>query len=94
MPGSASAGDHESRFAGVRLTVGRVEAALALAVVVMLVAYHFSGKGLGGIVAALIVVPAAVIAVLAIWWLVRGPGQAAVLGSGGASGERVQSPAR
>jgi hypothetical protein len=75
MPGSASAGDHESRFAGVRLTVGRVEAALALAVVVMLVAYHFSGKGLGGIVAALIVVPAAVVAVLAIWWLVRGPGR-------------------
>ena len=75
MPGSASPGDHESRIAGVRLTVGRVEVALAVAVVVMLVAYHFSGDGIGGIVAALIVVPAAVVAVLAIWWLVRGPGR-------------------
>jgi len=75
MPGSASAGDDESRFAGVRLTAGRVEVALALAVVVMLVAYHFSGEGLGGILAALLVIPAAAIAVLSIWWLVRGPGR-------------------
>ena len=32
MPGSASPGDHDSRFAGIRLTVGRVEVALAVAV--------------------------------------------------------------
>jgi len=75
MPGSASAGDHEPRFAGVRLTVGRVEVALALAIVVIVVAYHFSGAGLGGVLAALIVIPAAVIAVLSVWWLVRGPGR-------------------
>lgn len=73
MPGGASPGD--SRFAGIRLTVGRVEAALAVAVLVMLVGYHFSGQGPGGIVAALVVVPAAAVAVLAIWWLVRGPGR-------------------
>jgi hypothetical protein len=75
MPGSAPPGDHGSRFAGVRLTVGRVEVALALAVAAMLVAYHFSGAGLGGVLAALVVVPAAVIAVLSVWWLVRGPGR-------------------
>jgi hypothetical protein len=75
MPGGTSAGDDEARFAGVRLTVGRVEVALALAIVVMIVAYHLSGDGLGGLLAALLVLPAAAVAVLAIWWLVRGPGR-------------------
>jgi hypothetical protein len=77
MPGSTSAGDDEARFGGVRLTVARVEVALALAIVVMLVAYHFSGAGLSGVLAALIVIPAAVIAVLSVWWLVRGLGRRA-----------------
>jgi hypothetical protein len=74
MPGSPP-GDHEPRVAGIRLTVGRVEAALAVAVVVMIVGYVLSGEGVAGIVAALIVVPAAVVAVLSVWWLVRGPGR-------------------
>jgi hypothetical protein len=75
MPGSAPRGDHDARFAGVRLTVGRVEAALAVAIIVMLGAYHFSGRGVSGAVAAVFVVPAAAIALLAVWWLVRGPGR-------------------
>jgi hypothetical protein len=74
MPGRLTPGDPQ-RFAGVRLTVGRVEVALALSVVVMLLGYTLSGEGLAGILAALIVVPAALIAVLAVWWLVRGPGR-------------------
>jgi hypothetical protein len=74
MPGSVPPGNPQ-RFAGVRLTVGRVEVALALSVLVIVLGYTLSGEGLTGIVAALVVVPAGVIAVLAIWWLVRGPGR-------------------
>jgi hypothetical protein len=74
MPGTVPPGDPQ-RFAGVRLTVGRVELALALSVLVILVGYTLSGEGLTGIVAVLMVVPAGAIAVLAIWWLVRGPGR-------------------
>jgi hypothetical protein len=75
MTGDAQPGDHDRRFAGIRLTAGRVEAALAVAVVVMIVGYALSGEGATGVVAALIVVPAAVVAVLSVWWLVRGPGR-------------------
>ncbi len=75
MTGTAPPGDHDRRLAGIRLTTGRVEAALAAAVIVMIVGYLLGGEGVTGIVAALIVVPAGVVAVLAIWWLVRGPGR-------------------
>jgi hypothetical protein len=75
MTGAAPPGDHDRRLAGIRLTTGRVEAALAAAVLVMIVGYVLSGEGATGVVAAVIVVPAAVVAVLSIWWLVRGPGR-------------------
>jgi membrane protein YdbS with pleckstrin-like domain len=75
MTGTPQPGDHDRRVAGIRLTTGRVELALALAVVVMIVGYVLSGEGVTGVVAALIVVPAAVVAVLSIWWLVLGPGR-------------------
>src|SRR6478735_2414421 len=37
MTGTPQSGDHDRRVAGIRLTTGRVELALALAVVVMIV---------------------------------------------------------
>jgi hypothetical protein len=75
MTGTPQPGDHDRHVAGIRLTTGRVELALAFAVLVMIVGYVLSGEGVAGIVAALIVVPAAVVAVLSVWWLVRGPGR-------------------
>jgi hypothetical protein len=75
MTGAAPPGDHDRRLAGIRLTTGRVEVALAVAVLVMIVGYALSGDGATGVVAALVVVPAGIVAVLAIWWLVRGPGR-------------------
>ncbi len=75
MTGALPPGGDQPRVAGIRLTVGRVEVALALAVAVMIAGYVLSGEGVAGIVAALIVVPAGLVAVLSVWWLVRGPGR-------------------